>query len=277
MNVVKSIIGLLLLMCFSLSLYAQDDSQTYYPQELTDHPELQNQELKLELNKILKQRHQKVPGGADIIVDSCALNSKCYSHVSAGYGKAKTFILANFNLQQNSNGYEMKDVYCEKEYDIPAPNVLPDSTVLNVEHTWPQSRFTSQFSNEMQKSDMHHLFPSDSQLNSIRGNFWFGEVVQDKKILKCVTSRFGYAQGGGSLVFQPPTEHRGNVARALFYFAVRYHMPIDAKQEVFLREWNKQDPVDAQEMDRNNEIFKLQGNRNPFVDMPELADRIQDF
>jgi endonuclease I len=78
-------------------------------------------------------------------------------------------------------------------------------------------------------------------------------------------------------MFEPPETHKGNVARSLFYFSIRYGLRISPEEEAYLKMWNKQDPVDQEEMIRNNEIYKTQGSRNPFVDHPELADRIQDF
>jgi endonuclease I len=54
-------------------------------------------------------------------------------------------------------------------------------------------------------------------------------------------------------------------------------LPIDPRLEAVLRKWHKDDPVDDEERDRNEKIMKLQGNRNPFIDYPELVDKINDF
>jgi endonuclease I len=54
-------------------------------------------------------------------------------------------------------------------------------------------------------------------------------------------------------------------------------MRIDRNEEETLRQWNKEDPVDAKEMARNDRIENFQHNRNPFVDCPEFIDRISDF
>lgn len=82
-------------------------------------------------------------------------------------------------------------------------------------------------------------------------------------------------------------DHRGDVARVLFYMYSRYtdlYLVDDvlnaANQELtmgklsLLLEWNKQDPVDDFEIQRNNRIYQYQGNRNPFIDYPELADKL---
>jgi endonuclease I len=78
-------------------------------------------------------------------------------------------------------------------------------------------------------------------------------------------------------VFEPPTVHKGRVARALFYFSVRYDIPLDPEEEAYLKKWNAEQPVDQEEITRNEEIYKAQGNRNPFIDYPELASLIADF
>jgi endonuclease I len=54
-------------------------------------------------------------------------------------------------------------------------------------------------------------------------------------------------------------------------------MKVSDQEEAFLRKWNQQDPVDQAEMNRNNEIEKIQGNRNPFIDFPELVDQVHNF
>jgi deoxyribonuclease-1 len=114
--------------------------------------------------------------------------------------------------------------------------------------------------------------------NSTRGNFEFAEVVANQNLKNCEASKSGASVvSGGSSFFEPPSEHKGNVARALFYFSVRYKMPLSADQQTFFRKWNDQDPVDDAEMARNDAIEKLQGNRNPFIDFPTLAQDISKF
>ena len=238
-----------------------------------------------DIRTVLTKKHQRNSSGNDTVVDHCDGGSLgCYEQSPIGYTAARKVLLGKLHLVQDGNGYGIKEVYCGRTYvnadfpsgDKPGPNIAPDDKYLNVEHTWPQSRFSKKFSSEIQKCDLHHLFPSDSKLNSIRGNFWFGEIDQQKQALKCGESKFGTWNGHGQF-FEPPTAHKGNVARALMYFSIRYMMPIDRSEEDLLKKWNKLDPVDADERARNDAIQKIQGNRNPFVDFPELADSIGDF
>ncbi len=239
--------------------------------------------LKELLFNIVSATHTITPGSFDRIAPGCS-GKKCSRHTALGYSRARSFLLGDFYLVNTGHGYGVKDVYCDRVAEAdefqrvkPAPNVVPDATVVNTEHTWPQSRFVRGFPDEMQKSDLHHLFPTDSTVNSDRSSFDFGDVQRDSKRLKCRGSRLGFAIKGSQLVFEPPEDHKGNVARALFYFSVRYRAPINPEQEATLRKWNRLDPVDAEERSRNERIFQLQSNRNPFVDYPELVDEIRDF
>lgn len=200
-------------------------------------------------------------------------------HVSLGYKTAKKQLFGSLHLEQGNRGYYIKDLYCNKEFTTGVgPGSLPNQNQINCEHTWPQSKFTKSFSNEMQKSDLHHLFPTDSRANSTRGNYEFADVVRNENLVDCSASQSGASvTQGGDRYFEPPLEHKGNVARALFYFSVRYKMDINPSQEAFLRTWNELDPVDSEELERNNEIQRLQGNRNPFIDNPNLVNQISDF
>ena len=141
---------------------------------------------------------------------------------------------------------------------------------MNIEHTWPQSNGA----NGIAKSDLHHLFPVDSPTNSIRSSLPFCDVIESK------WSNSQSKRGFNSFkehCFEPPEQHKGNVARALFYFSVRYQMPIDDNQESYLRKWCKQDPIDQDEIDRNDKIKSFQYNSNPFIERPELIEQIKNF
>ena len=79
------------------------------------------------------------------------------------------------------------------------------------------------------------------------------------------------------MCFQPPPSVRGDVSRSLFYFSIRYETPIDDSQELVLRKWNKNDPVDELEKRRAEVIEEEQGNSNPFIIDSTIVDRIDDF
>lgn len=145
---------------------------------------------------------------------------------------------------------------------------------VNAEHIWPQSYFNSSLP---MVADLHHLMATLSVPNGRRGNLKFAMV-----------SKATYSTSSGSKLgkegFEPDNSVKGNVARAMFYFIERYNdnsikqgMDYNSfwtKNVPMLMEWNRQDPPDANERRRNDLVEEFQGNRNPFIDNPELADRI---
>jgi len=146
---------------------------------------------------------------------------------------------------------------------------------MNVEHTWPQSFFDKALP---MRSDLHQLLPTFQHPNSMRGHLPFGEVRGRPEYF----NNAGAKEGGG--VFEPPDVSKGRVARAVLYFYTRYydrnitqgaynHGFFKDRLEMFLR-WNREHPPTADELRRNGLVEKYQGNRNPFVDDPALADRI---
>lgn len=257
-------LSLLLVVAFSGSLLAKGQPlrEGYYPKAFVvavTSSQLKDENLKRELHAIISKNHQ-----------------------SLDYTTAREVLFGKIHLDADKNGYYVKDVYCGKLFRTNigvGENRIPNSNILNCEHTWPQSKFTSTYSRSLQKGDLHHLYPTDNKANSTRGNYPFADVDGESLGNNCDDSRIGSAQTRQSrgTYFEPPAEHKGNVARALFYFSVRYKLQLDAIQEANLRQWHIEDPVDAEEMERNDIIFQAQGNRNPFIDSAELVDLIADF
>ncbi|MBO9666530.1 MAG: endonuclease [Bdellovibrio sp.] len=286
----KAVLSSVLLVCsifFAIVGQAAPLSQgiPYYGEEFYQDlgKGAQNDVLIGRLQIILRSKHKQVPNAYDQISNACN-GAGCYEHISLGYDSARVWLMGTYYLTEINGEYALPDVYCGNYKTAsqfgsngPGPDRYPDGNILNTEHTWPQSRFSGEFNGQMQKSDLHHLYPTDNQMNAIRGNYEFGEVARDTKKLKCPVSRFGKPAEGGNDVFEPPMAHKGNVARALFYFSVHYNLHISPRQEAYLRKWHKEDPVDDEEIRRNDEIMKVQGNRNPFVDYPELVDLINKF
>ena len=251
---------------------------SYYPQETENYVRHGGEELKEYLFTVLNSTHQKSRnGGQDTLGCDSNNNGRCYSQISLGYRSARKVLFGKIHLRQDSKGYYIKDVYCQKTLRrnhtrSMGPGQIPNSNVLNCEHTWPQSKFSRRFDKGLQKSDLHHLYPTDSRANSVRGNYEFDDVDGFAVDSSCTASQ---TQGNGA--FEPPREHKGNVARALFYFSVRYNIQISNRQEETLRQWHLLDPVDADERERNEIIYKVQNNRNPFIDMPSIVNKINNF
>jgi hypothetical protein len=202
-------------------------------------------------------------------------------HIPVGYNSAKRYVFGQLHLKlDNENRYFIREVYCHNIIkNGVGPSAIPSNDKVNTEHTWPQSKFSGQFNEELQKSDLHHLFPTDSKANGVRSSNRFAEVSSNRHLNKgCEASKSGPSTTrGGDHFFEPPTEHKGNVARALFYFSIRYKLKINSNEEEVLRRWNDLDPVDTEELIRNDQIEKIQGNRNPFIDFPNLPNDINRF
>ena len=137
--------------------------------------------------------------------------------------------------------------------------------LFNTEHTWPQSLFSSA---EPMKSDLHHLFPTDNTANNIRADNPFGMVTNP-------TWSVGGSSGTTTL-FEPRDAQKGRAARALMYFVLRYqnYSNFFTPQESILRTWHHTFPPNQVERKRNDDIKRIQHNRNPFVDYPQLIERI---
>lgn len=199
------------------------------------------------------------------------------------YSNSRKLVMQKIHLKNDEKGYFVKDVYCNIKYrrDI-GPSKMPSANHINIEHTWPRSRFSSRKGTQKyrrQLADLHHLYPTDSRSNSVRGNYKFTQFKKGGKAVgdNCASSKVGKDPATGLRAFEPPHEHKGDVARALFYMAVRYDERISDHEEFILRQWDIMDPVDEKEIARNDRVEQLQGNRNPFVDDSALTNLIQNF
>ncbi|WP_409367938.1 endonuclease [Lysinibacillus sp. 38-6] len=151
----------------------------------------------------------------------------------------------------------------------------------NREHTWAKSHGNFGTS-KGPGTDIHHLRPTDVSVNSSRGNLDFDNGGSP------VAGCNGCKKDSDS--FEPPNNVKGDVARILFYMATRYEAgdkvdlelndkvnngtnPYHGKLSVLLQ-WHQQDPVDDFEKRRNERIYEIQGNRNPFIDHPEWVETI---
>ena len=283
----KRKITFLSLLLFCCPVFAEpilaNEADLYYSPSLSAQP---SEPFKQLLHQVLQSFHISEPGRHDKIVASCAPKSDnhCYHHIQLSYKKARQYLFGYLYLKNGERyGYAVESAYCDDEIDndlLPSskplgPMLIPDAKVINTEHAWPQSRFNQNFSKALQKSDLHALYPVRMKVNSTRGNHPFGEVV-DLRHAPCSSAALGW-DIHNQLVFEPVDKIKGNVARSLFYFSIRYKLPLDTSQEWILRKWHRQDPVDSQERDKNEEIYKIQHVRNPFVDHPEWVAKIKNF
>lgn len=171
----------------------------------------------------------------------------------------------------------------------------PSMSGLNREHSFPKSWWGGS-TTIPPFVDLNHLYPSERAANMAKSNYPLGEVDMGEKVsFDNGVSKVGYpvaGQGGNaSRVFEPADEYKGDFARTYFYmvtcyqtltWAPKYSWMLQSNtyptlapwaQELLL-DWSRQDPVSQKEIDRNEAVYRIQNNRNPFIDLPGLEEYI---
>lgn len=161
---------------------------------------------------------------------------------------------------------------------------------MHIEHSLPKSWWGAH--ENMAYKDLFHLYPADAVTNMTKSNLPLGEVTGtptlDNGVSKVGKNGFGTAYIDNC--FEPADEFKGDFARSYFYissiyenFASLWQSPMMYNNTYpvwrpwainLLLKWHRQDPVSAKELNRNEAIFKIQNNRNPFIDYPTLAEYI---
>ncbi|WP_082235255.1 endonuclease I family protein [Halobacillus massiliensis] len=145
----------------------------------------------------------------------------------------------------------------------------------NCEHIVPQSWFEKK---EPMRGDLHHLFTCEPVCNSIRSNYPYHDFPgyePEKMKMNRIEEKCGKAE---QHLFEPENA-KGSAARAMLYFLVRYPKAI-SKEHIekidteLLFKWHQEDPPGEYEFHRNQAIYEIQGNRNPFIDFPERITSI---
>ncbi len=152
-------------------------------------------------------------------------------------------------------------------------DLLEAGRPYNCEHVVPQSWFGKR---EPMRGDLHHLFACEMRCNSFRSNTPYFDFADFNEVVR---TDCGKSEGNK---FEP-FGGKGAVARATLYFLLRYPGEINDNSQEFeenrlevLLRWHRENDVSLYEKHRNAVIFKKQGNRNPFIDFPELAEKV-DF
>lgn len=162
-------------------------------------------------------------------------------------------------------------------------NYSGEGDCFNKEHSWPSSWSNDEYP---MKSDLFHIYPTDGYVNGMRSNLPFGEVGS-ANWTSLNGSKRGYSSYSGysEIVFEPIDEYKGDFARTYFYMCTRYYnedsgwiendMVNGAELKSWalemLFEWHFADPVSEKEIERNDAVYEIQNNRNPFIDHPEFA------
>ena len=165
-------------------------------------------------------------------------------------------------------------------------NYSGEGSCYNKEHSWPKSWFSDL---TPMYTDLFHIYPTDGYVNGKRSNYPYGKVGSASW-----TSQNGSKLGNSStagysgIVFEPIDAYKGDLARTYFYMATRYYNEdngwagsdmTDGSQlkpwaMTMMLQWNESDPVSQKEIERNNAVYAIQNNRNPFIDHPEYAQSI---
>ena len=186
-----------------------------------------------------------------------------------------------------------------------AGNYKKEGDVYNREHSMPNSWFGGKVM--PMYTDLYHMYPTDGYVNSKRSNHPFGETNGESYKSANNFSKLGKCtfEGYDGTVFEPNDEYKGDFARTYFYMVTCYEEKIvdwytnygvngsgETQKAVLatfdgnkypglsewqlkmLMKWAKNDPVSEKETNRNNAVYDIQNNRNPFIDYPGLEEYI---
>lgn len=205
-----------------------------------------------------------------------------------------------YKTTDNNGGYYW-DMYATTKFPLGTKHCGNYSSVgdcVNREHSFPKSWWGGSKAN--QYSDLFHLYPTDGYVNNQRSNYPFGECANGKYLATNGTNKplgkLGASTFSGytGTVFEPDDEYKGDFARTYFGLAASYNNVIKSwtsgngsammagnNYPVFndwaielLLKWHRLDPVSEKETNRNDAMYSKQGNRNPFIDHPEMVEYI---
>ena len=159
---------------------------------------------------------------------------------------------------------------------------------MNIEHSVAKSWWGGNQNNAY--CDIHHLNPSDQNANSRKSNYPLGELTSVSWENGVTFVGKANIDGKSQNAYEPCDEYKGDFARVFMYMFTCYqdltweYTWMNYEKSTYptlkpwavelLLKWHKQDPVSEKEVNRNNAVYAVQGNRNPFVDYPQLADYV---
>ncbi|MEJ2637100.1 MAG: endonuclease [Calditrichia bacterium] len=220
------------------------------------------------------------------LLDSLVANYKTYDTMD--YNDARDVM---FGIIDNHNDsvrcvYSGYMVYVNPDSSLaPRTQAYNNNPMVNTEHTWPKSLGAE---GEPAESDLHHLFPTLGSVNAARGNLPFADIPDGQvnawyrlnEVISSIPAQDieQYSRLRTNTAFEPRLDHRGDVARAMFYFYTMYRSTADAAffagQKDVLRRWNMQDLVSPEEAQRTEMIAPYQDDKiNPFIADTSLIAR----
>lgn len=201
-------------------------------------------------------------------------------------------LLTAYQTTDVVDGYIL-DMYSNQKYAIDDNGASADQEGegYNREHIVPQSLFEEKLP---MRTDLFHVYPTDIYVNKCRSNYVHAEL-DSVSFTSTNGTAVGYSSAPGYSVqaCEPADEYKGDIARSYFYMVTRYQDVISGwrsyamfSKDSFpslsqwaletLLKWHDQDPVSQREIDRNNAVYALQNNRNPFIDCSDWAHMVFD-
>jgi endonuclease I len=215
-----------------------------------------------------------------------AVHQAVKAHTTLNYGASAQSWGDNYFKQADwhPEGYYW-DMYSPEKY------VRYDSSVHQREHCMPNSWWGGESGSRAAYSDLHNLYPSEGSANNAKSNYPLGKTAGERfnnGVSKVGTNTYA---GYSGIVFEPANEYKGDFARVYMYMVTCYedlsnrwsgtsmlqnntYPTLNVYAVNLLLEWHRNDPVSEKEINRNNAVYRLQSNRNPFIDEPELAEHI---
>lgn len=250
----------------------------------------------LTLQSVLFQLFAQIPSGYYSAADGycgASLKTALYKVINAHTALSYDALWNAFKTTDKRADGKVWDMYSSSTNFVfgadQAGQYSKEGDVYNREHSFPKSWFNDA---RPMYTDLFHLYPTDGYVNGRRSNYPFGETDSPTYTSNGGFSKLGPSStpGYNGIVFEPADEYKGDFARTYFYMATCYENQIakwsspmlagnaypaytDWAVTMLLR-WAEEDPVSQKEIDRNNEVYKLQKNRNPFIDYPGLEEYI---
>ena len=204
------------------------------------------------------------------------------------YGSGAGHTWAGFYQTDRFNGNQVRDRYSYGVFYFPSNHVSAASG-MNIEHSFPKSWWGG--NNNQAYKDLYNLMPCESGINSSKSNYAMGKVTNVNVTNGCTKVGKGSAGSKTCNLWEPADEWKGDFARNYFYMVTTYSdltwtgeglnmleqdewPTLQPWAYRLFMEWSRQDPVDEIERQRNEAVCNIQGNRNPFIDFPNLAEYI---
>lgn len=223
-----------------------------------------------------------------------SLKTALYSIIADHTERSYNQLWTDFKTTDVRSDGKIWDMYSNATSYVPGgsaqgANYKGEGDSYNREHSFPKSWFNDA---KPMYTDLFHLYPTDGYVNNRRSNYPFGETDGDRYKSSGAFSKLGSStlSGYSGIVFEPADEYKGDFARTYFYMATAYEGKIaswsspmlagnsypayaDWALEMLLR-WAAEDPVSEKEVNRNNAVYGIQHNRNPFIDYPGLEQYV---